>query len=142
MRSRLVALVIGLTGLSSSFGALVLARRREFGMLRHVGMTRRQIGTMLAAEGTLVSALGLLVGLALGFLISLILIHVVNRQSFHWTMDLAAALGAAGGLQRGNAGRGVADRALQRAAGDDGRRGTRREGRLVRRETCGAERSC
>jgi putative ABC transport system permease protein len=85
----LVALVIGLTGLSSSFGALVLARRREFGMLRHVGMTRGQIGTMLAAEGMLVSALGLLVGLALGFLISLILIHVVNRQSFHWTMDLA-----------------------------------------------------
>lgn len=85
----LVALVIGLTGLSSSFGALVLARRREFGMLRHVGMTRRQIGIMLAAEGMLVSALGLLVGLALGFLISLILIHVVNRQSFHWTMDLA-----------------------------------------------------
>jgi putative ABC transport system permease protein len=85
----LVALAIGLTGLSSSFGALVLARRREFGMLRHVGMTRRQIGTMLAAEGMLVSALGLAVGLALGWLISLILIHVVNRQSFHWTMDLA-----------------------------------------------------
>jgi len=85
----LVALAIGLTGLSSSFGALVLARRREFGMLRHVGMTRGQIGTMLAAEGMLVSALGLLVGLALGFLISLILIHVVNRQSFHWTMDVA-----------------------------------------------------
>lgn len=85
----LVALVIGLTGLSSSFGALVLARRREFGMLRHVGMTRRQIGTMLAAEGMLVSALGLAVGLLLGWLISLILIHVVNRQSFHWTMDLA-----------------------------------------------------
>jgi putative ABC transport system permease protein len=85
----LVALVIGLTGLSSSFGALVLGRRREFGMLRHVGVTRRQIGTMLAAEGALVSALGLAVGLALGWLISLVLIHVVNRQSFHWTMDLA-----------------------------------------------------
>jgi putative ABC transport system permease protein len=85
----LVALAIGLTGLSSSFGALVLARRREFGMLRHVGMTRRQIGAMLAAEGMLVSALGLAVGLLLGWLISLILIHVVNRQSFHWTMDLA-----------------------------------------------------
>jgi putative ABC transport system permease protein len=89
----LVALVIGLTGLSSSFGALVLARRREFGMLRHVGMTRRQIGTMLATEGILVSALGLAVGLGLGFLISLILIHVVNRQSFHWTMDLAVPWG-------------------------------------------------
>jgi putative ABC transport system permease protein len=85
----LVALAIGLTGLSSSFGALVLARRSEFGMLRHVGMTRRQIGTMLAAEGFAVSALGLAVGLGLGAVISLILIHVVNRQSFHWSMDLA-----------------------------------------------------
>jgi len=85
----LVALVIGLTGLSSSFGALVLARRSELGMLRHVGMTRRQIGTMLAAEGLAVSALGLAVGLGLGAVISLILIHVVNRQSFHWSMDLA-----------------------------------------------------
>ena len=85
----LVALAIGLSGLSSSFGALVLARRGEFGMLRHVGMTRRQIGAMLATEGFLVSSLGLAVGLALGGIISLILIHVVNRQSFHWSMDLA-----------------------------------------------------
>jgi putative ABC transport system permease protein len=85
----LVALVIGLTGLSSSFGALVLARRSEFGMLRHLGLTRRQIGAMLAAEGFAVSGLGLAVGLALGGIISLILIHVVNRQSFHWSMDLA-----------------------------------------------------
>ena len=83
-----VAVLIGLFGLSSSFGALVLARSREFGMLRHVGMTRRQIGAMLAAEGALVSALGLALGLALGWVISLVLIHVVNRQSFHWTMEL------------------------------------------------------
>jgi putative ABC transport system permease protein len=46
----LAAVVIGLAGLSSSFGALVLARRREFGVLRHLGMTRRQIATMLATE--------------------------------------------------------------------------------------------
>ena len=83
-----VAVIIGLLGLSSGFGALALARRREFGMLRHLGMTRRQIGAMLAAQGLLVSAIGLGVGLALGLLISLVLIHVVNRQSFHWGMDL------------------------------------------------------
>ena len=85
----LAAVVIGLVGLSSSFGALVLARRREFGVLRHLGMTRRQVGTMLATEGFVVSGIGLVVGLALGFVISLILIHVVNRQSFHWGMELA-----------------------------------------------------
>jgi putative ABC transport system permease protein len=83
-----VAVVIGLFGLSSSFGALVLARRREFGVLRHIGMTRRQIGAMLAAQGLLVSALGLAVGLSLGWVISLVLIHVVNVQSFHWGMEL------------------------------------------------------
>jgi putative ABC transport system permease protein len=85
----LAAVVIGLFGLSSSFGALVLARRREFGVLRHLGMTRRQVGAMLATEGLVVSGIGLAVGLVLGWVISLILIHVVNRQSFHWGMDLA-----------------------------------------------------
>jgi putative ABC transport system permease protein len=85
----LASLLIGLFGLSSSFAALVLARRREFGMLRHIGMTRRQIGTMLASEGFFVTSVGLLVGVALGALISLILVYVVNRQSFHWSMDLS-----------------------------------------------------
>ena len=83
-----VAIVIGLTGLSSSFGALVLARRREFGMLRHLGMTRRQVAAMLAIEGFIVSAIGLAIGLALGIAMSVILVHVVNRQSFHWAMDI------------------------------------------------------
>jgi putative ABC transport system permease protein len=85
----LAAVLIGLCGLSSSFGALVLARRREFGVLRHLGMTRRQIGVMLATEGLLLSGVGLLAGLGLGYVISLILVQVVNRQSFHWGMDLA-----------------------------------------------------
>jgi putative ABC transport system permease protein len=83
-----VAIVIGLTGLSSSFGALVLSRRREFGMLRHLGMTRRQVAAMLAAEGLVVSAIGLAIGLVLGFAMSVILVHVVNRQSFHWGMEI------------------------------------------------------
>ena len=82
------AVLIGLVGLSSSFGALVLARRREFGMLRHLGMTRRQIAWMLALEGLAVSGIGLAVGLLLGWLMSLVLVHVVNRQSFHWGMTL------------------------------------------------------
>jgi putative ABC transport system permease protein len=82
------AIVIGLFGLSSSLASQVLARRREFGMLRHIGMTRLQIAAMLGAEGALTSAVGLAVGCALGWLIGLILIHVVNRQSFHWSMEL------------------------------------------------------
>jgi len=87
-----VAVLVGLFGLSSSLGAIVLARRREFGMLRHIGMTRGQIGAMLAAEGGLLAVLGSIAGLGVGWLISLILIHVVNRQSFGWSMDMHAPL--------------------------------------------------
>ena len=85
----LAGVAIGLVGLSSAFGALVLARRREFGVLRHLGMTRRQIGVMLATEGAVTSAIGVAAGVALGFVVSLVLIHVVNRQSFHWGMSLS-----------------------------------------------------
>lgn len=82
------AVLIGLFGVSASFSAQALARRREFGVLRHVGMTRRQIGAMLACEGIVVGGLGVAAGLVAGWLISLILIHVINRQSFHWSMDM------------------------------------------------------
>ena len=93
-----VAVIVGLFGLSSSVGAIVLARRREFGVLRHLGMTRRQIGAMLAAEGGLLAVLGVGAGLVLGGAISLILIHVVNRQSFNWSMDLHPPYGLLIGL--------------------------------------------
>ena len=84
----MAAVLIGLFGVSASFSAQALARRREFGVLRHIGVTRRQIGAMLASEGLVVGGLGVAVGLALGWLVSLILIHVINRQSFHWSMDM------------------------------------------------------
>ena len=82
------AVVIGLFGVSVSFSAQALARRREFGVLRHIGMTRREITVMLGSEGALVTALGVAFGLAVGWVVSLILIHVINRQSFHWSMEL------------------------------------------------------
>ena len=83
-----VALAIGLFGVAASFSAQVLARRREFGLLAHLGLTRRQILTVVAAEGAVWTGAGALAGLALGVLVSVVLVKVVNPQSFHWTMDL------------------------------------------------------
>jgi putative ABC transport system permease protein len=83
-----VAVLFGLAGVAASFAALAAARRREFGMLRHLGLTRRQIGWMLAEEGALAAGVGVLGGLLAGGAIGLVLIEVVNRQSFHWSMDL------------------------------------------------------
>lgn len=83
------AVLIGLFGIAASFAALAAARRREFGMLRHIGVTRGQIGTLLALEGALVAGIGVVGGMLAGGAISLLLIFVVNRQSFHWSMDFA-----------------------------------------------------
>jgi putative ABC transport system permease protein len=83
-----VAIMIGLFGVAATFSAQTLARSREFGMLRHVGVTRRQILAILAKEGGMLTALGIAMGFVLGFAISLILVFVVNPQSFHWSMSL------------------------------------------------------
>jgi len=77
-----------LSGVAATFSAQTLARAREFGMLRHVGVTRGQVLGILACEGGLLTTLGVACGFALGLVISLILVFVVNPQSFHWTMQL------------------------------------------------------
>ncbi|MDE2418198.1 MAG: ABC transporter permease [Burkholderiales bacterium] len=83
-----VAIGIGLFGVAASFSAQVLARRKEFGLLVHLGLTRRQILQVVAGEGAAWTALGALAGIALGLAVAVVLVHVVNPQSFHWTMEL------------------------------------------------------
>jgi putative ABC transport system permease protein len=91
-----IAIVIGLSGVAATFSAQTLARAREFGMLRHVGVTRSQVLGILACEGGLLTTLGVACGFALGLVISLILVFVVNPQSFHWTMGLHLPWGLLG----------------------------------------------
>ena len=83
-----VAIAIGLFGIAASFSAQVLARRKEFGLLAHLGLTRAQVLTVVAVEGAVWTAAGALLGLLLGLAVSIVLVKVVNPQSFHWTMDL------------------------------------------------------
>ena len=88
-----VAIAIGLFGVAASFSAQVLARRKEFGLLAHLGLTRRQILTVVAGEGAAWTVIGAIAGVALGLAVSVVLVHVVNPQSFHWTMDLRVPWG-------------------------------------------------
>jgi putative ABC transport system permease protein len=89
----IAAIVIGLIGIATTFSSQALARTREFGMLRHLGVTRAQILAQFAIEGLLVTLLGVASGLMVGFAVSLVLIHVINPQSFHWTMELHVPAG-------------------------------------------------
>lgn len=124
-----VAIAIGLFGIAASFSAQVMARRKEFGLLAHLGLTRRQVLTVVTAEGAVWTAVGALLGLGLGIAVSVVLVKVVNPQSFHWTMDLllpwprlallCAAVIAAGTLTAGLAARRAASRSMALSVKED-----------------------
>jgi putative ABC transport system permease protein len=88
-----ISVLIGLLGVSVAASSTALSRRAQFGMLRHLGMLRRQVLWMFAGEGVALSAVAVLYGLVLGAMLSLILVYVINRQSFHWSIDLAVPWG-------------------------------------------------
>ena len=124
-----VAIAIGLFGVAASFSAQVLARRKEFGLLAHLGLTRRQILAVVAGEGMAWTVIGAFAGLALGLAVAMVLVFVVNPQSFHWTMDLqvpwlrllllCAAVVTAGTLTAWLAGRAAAGRDAVLAVKED-----------------------
>ena len=93
-----VAIGIGLFGVAASFSAQVLARRKEFGLLVHLGLTRRQVLRVVAFEGAAWTTLGAIAGIGLGLAVAVVLVHVVNPQSFHWTMELTLPWGRLSGL--------------------------------------------
>jgi putative ABC transport system permease protein len=85
---QIVAIAVGLIGVAASLSAQVLARRKEFGLLAHLGLTRGQVLAIVAGEAAVWLAAGVVLGLLLGLAVSVVLVHVVNPQSFHWTMPL------------------------------------------------------
>ena len=83
-----VAVAIGLVGVAASLSAQVLARRKEFGLLAHLGLTRAQVLAIVTLETAAWMAAGVLMGFVLGLMVSAVLVFVVNPQSFYWSMDL------------------------------------------------------
>ena len=93
-----VAILVGLAGVAATMSAQTIAREREFGMLRHLGLTRGQLTTMLATEGAIVGLTGALAGIGLGLALAQVLIHVINPQSFNWTMATRIPIGTLAGV--------------------------------------------
>jgi putative ABC transport system permease protein len=93
-----IAILVGLAGVAATFSAQTIARTREFGMLRHIGVTRGQVTAMLGTEGALLGAVGVAAGIGLGVAMSQVLIQVVNPQSFHWTMETRLPWGLFAGV--------------------------------------------
>ncbi len=84
----IVAAVVAVVAVLTVLLTLVGERRRELATVRALGASRRQIGTMVVAEAGLLAVAATVAGVAAGLVVGVILVEVVNLQSFGWSLDL------------------------------------------------------
>jgi putative ABC transport system permease protein len=82
-----ISILVAVMGIAGALLALVVDRRREFGLLRFMGAATSQIRKLILVEAGLIGLLANLVGFILGLALSFILIYVINKQSFGWTIQ-------------------------------------------------------
>jgi putative ABC transport system permease protein len=83
----LVAIVVAILGISGTLVTLVLEREGELTVLRLIGTGRRQIRRMVVGEAVIIGAVSQVIGLVVGLALSIVLIYVINVQSFGWTIQ-------------------------------------------------------
>ncbi len=82
-----IAIIVAVMGIAGALLALVIDRQRELGLLRFLGAAVPQVRKLILVEAGLLGLLANLAGLALGIVLSLLLVFVINKQSFGWTIQ-------------------------------------------------------
>ncbi len=85
---RLLAVVVAFIGVLTALMALQLERAREFGVLRANGLTPRQVAGLVIVQCGLMGSVAGLLSLPLGSALAVMLIHIINRRSFGWTLQM------------------------------------------------------
>ncbi len=81
-----ISVLVAVMGIAGALMSIVFDRRREFGLLQYLGAASQQIRSMILVEAGLIGILSNIAGLVLGIALSLILVFVINKQSFGWTI--------------------------------------------------------
>ena len=84
----IIAILVAVLGLFNTLVSLILERKREIGILRFIGAFTRQIKKMILIEAGILGLIGSAMGLVAGVVVSYILIFVINKQSFGWTIQV------------------------------------------------------
>ena len=85
---QLLATLVAFIGVSSALLSLQLDKQREFGILRAVGLTGGQLRRLISYETGLMGAVAGLLAMPTGLALALILVYIINRRSFGWTLQL------------------------------------------------------
>ncbi|MBX3043644.1 MAG: FtsX-like permease family protein [Candidatus Kapabacteria bacterium] len=84
---QLLAIVVAFIGILSALMALQLEKARELGVLRAIGMIPAQLWKMVILQTGLMGLIAGILALPLGNILAYILIHIINRRSFGWSID-------------------------------------------------------
>ena len=85
---RLLATFVAFIGVLSALLSLELERQRELGILRSIGLTIRQLWRLILLETGLMGAVAGILAMPTGYALSLILVYIINRRSFGWTLQM------------------------------------------------------
>ena len=83
-----IAIGVAVLGLFNTLISLILERRREIGILRFIGAFKYQVKRMILIEAGILGLIGSAMGIVAGIIVSYILIFVINKQSFGWTIQV------------------------------------------------------
>ncbi len=84
-----LAIGVAFIGILGAMLALQLERAREFAMLRALGMTPGQVGSMVTTQTGVIGFLSGIAAIPLGVVMAWVLIKVINRRAFGWQIDMA-----------------------------------------------------
>ncbi len=87
-----IAIIVAVLGIINSLNALIIERQRDIGIVRAVGAFQKQIGKTTLIEAGMIGFFSHIFGLLCGFLLSILLIYVINKQSFGWTIQFSIPL--------------------------------------------------
>jgi putative ABC transport system permease protein len=82
-----IAIAVAGLGVISTLIALILERQGQFALLSFLGATRAQIRRMVVIEAVLIGGVSQAIGVLIGVMLSMVLIYVINVQSFGWTIQ-------------------------------------------------------
>lgn len=84
-----ISISVAILGVMNTLFALTMESKRDMGILKYLGASDRQIQKLILVQAGVLGASGSVGGLLTGFVLSWLLIHVINKQSFGWTIQFA-----------------------------------------------------
>ena len=84
-----IAVLVAVLGIVNTLVTAVLERRREFASLRAIGASTNQVERLVLWEAAYLGLIGTSLGVVGGLLLAMVLIYVVNKQSFGWTIQMS-----------------------------------------------------